>query len=153
MTDFSKIKHWSPKDFNKFDRFLSQELLNKLDIFAEKFSKYGKLRVSPVDGAIIRIDDSDSQHNIKKTGKTFAIDLIPMFYTNVSNHLLRGIQRKEFKMLFELMKNSGFAGIGMYPEWIPFRGVHVDVRKTAPKYWVMINGEYVYIPELAWEGK
>lgn len=44
-----------------------------------------------------------------------------------------------------IMQKAGMKGIGIYPEWQPYRGVHVDDRAYDTEvYWIRAHGQYVY---------
>lgn len=46
---------------------------------------------------------------------------------------------------FLIMQKAGFKGIGIYPNWKPYRGVHVDDRSYDTEvYWIRDNGKYIY---------
>lgn len=76
--------------------------------------------ISPAKGAVGRRDgySGNSQHNYDRWGEVRALDIMPFGMTTA---LAR-------KRAFNLAKQVGFTGIGVYPEWTPRPGLHVDVR-------------------------
>lgn len=81
-----------------------------------------------------------SLHNVNLWGKVKAVDILP---TGM-------VTKEDFKKAFEIAKEVGFTGIGVYPDWVPQPGLHVDnrpgVAKGKPAKWsaFRINGQQVY---------
>lgn len=74
------------------------------------------MRISPANGAIGRTD-GDSFHNYAKHGKVKAIDLMPV-----------GMRTKaDFARAVKCATDAGATGIGIYPDWAPVPGIHLDV--------------------------
>lgn len=94
---------------------VSTELLQRVTLF-EQLSGC-KMTPSKASGAIGR-NKGKTRHNAKRYGEVRAIDFMP--------------ENCKFKPRewVKWAKQSGFKGIGIYPNWKPRPGIHLDVRKT-----------------------
>lgn len=113
---------WYPK--------LSEELKIKLDLF--RF-RVGTVQISPHKDAVGRDDLTDSQHNINKWGEVRAVDVMPTMIKCYETML----------HALEMAQECGFKGIGIYPDWAPYPGLHLDVRHGRnfddPAIWAAIE--------------
>ena len=107
-------------------------LLSGLDQFRAELGK--PVIVSPADGSIWRLDP-DSEHFYFR-----AIDIM----------LPEGPTLQE---AYNVARGLGvFSGIGVYPDWMPFPGMHLDIRpERNPEYpalWSMllVKGKQVEFP-------
>jgi hypothetical protein len=132
-----KLKNFYPHEFGIWWPFMDNELLQKLDAFRTDLKD--KVIISPVGGAIGRIKAAinDSQHVLVSDLTIRAVDIM------VPKNLL-GINYSrggtELKKVFDLALAHGFRGVGVYPKWAPYSGLHLDTRPK-PKnkygnYWV-----------------
>lgn len=135
-------KYFKETEFQGWYDLLDKNLLPMLDAFREKWGK--PVRISPAPGAVGRraSKTEKSLHNVNLWGKVRAVDILPT-----------GMKTKEdFKKAFDIAKEVGFTGIGVYPDWVPQPGLHVDNRpgiaKGNPAKWsaFRINGQQVYFP-------
>lgn len=131
-----KLKNFSPKEFGIWWPFMDDELLKKLDKFRDKIG--GEVIISPTTGSIGRLKAaiSDSQHLLGTDLKIRAVDvMLPLKRLGI--RYSRG--GSELKNAFNLALETGFRGIGAYPKWTPYAGLHLDTRpKPKNKY-----GSYV----------
>lgn len=138
-----KLRYFMEEEFRGWFEQINPVLLKLLDIYRMHLHK--RIIISPVEGAIGRSDDSNSQHNIRRWGKVNAIDIMPI------NENRTSLSMPQLKQAFILAKNLGFTGIGVYPDWKPYAGLHLDVREDRvigdPATWAGINndGKQVYI--------
>lgn len=132
----SEFQGW----FDKMDPFL----LFGIDYFREYWG--APVSVSPVDGAVGRHlgTHNRSGHNIDVWGKVMAIDLFP-----------QGMKTgQDFKRAFDCAVKAGLLGFGVYPDWKPSPGVHLDMVPRAgrgvgnPGRWsaFKIDGKQTYFP-------
>ena len=133
-------KYFKNNEFQGWFDFLHPELLPKLDAFREGWG--APVMISPAPGAVGRRAPSSvkSQHNVTLWGTTRAVDIMPI-----------GMKTKaDFKKAVEIAKLVGFSGIGVYPDWSPQPGLHVDVRpgraQGQPALWsaFKVNGRQEY---------
>lgn len=95
--------------------------------------------ISPAPGALGRhLGDSNSQHNVDKWGTVNAADIMPDCDL-------------EFAYIIA-QQTKKFSGIGIYPDWKPKPGLHLDVRPTRtvnnPATWGAVRddeGKQVYV--------
>lgn len=127
-----KLKYFYPPEFGIWWPFMDNELLLKLDKFRAALND--TVTVSPVGGAIGRIKAAiaDSQHILGSDLTVRAVDVM------VPKNLL-GVKYSrggtELKKVFDLAVQTGFRGIGVYPQWKPYSGLHLDTRpKPKNKY-------------------
>lgn len=108
------LKYFKPTEFGAWFPLMDRELLLKLDTFR---AEYGKpIKVSPVAGALGRPDSPSSQHFPDPMVK--AVDII---FTESA---------PDFQRAFDVAKRVGFTGIGVYRDWNPYGGMHLDVRDS-----------------------
>jgi len=122
------MKHFSASEFGAWFPMMNDSLLVKLDALREAWGD--PIMISPALGAIGRTyppghSNYLSRHNITKYGEVQAIDIMPLIKTIDGN---RGCDSFELRMAFNMAKDVGFTGIGVYPDWLPHAGLHVDVR-------------------------
>jgi len=116
------IRFFEPSEFNRgsekwFD-LMSVRLLVLLDTFRLNYSSF--VLVSPHPSAVGRRDDSSSQHNIAKWGEVRAVDVLPSGMNG----------RTAMRQAIAMAKEIGLTGIGIYPDWEPSPGLHLDVRQN-----------------------
>jgi len=126
------LRHFKLSEFGASLPFLSVGLLQKLDEFRERLGR--KVMISPAPGALIRFDKgSESQHTFGR-----AVDIM----------LPDG---PDLETAFGIAKAVGFTGIGVYPDWEPYQGLHLDIRKLEPGYSIATwggknkDGRQVYV--------
>lgn len=131
------LTHFEPWEFRAWWPFMSRDLLLKLDHFRKLWDD--EVAISKAEGAIGRHGGEDkSRHNLDLWGEVQAIDILPKGMITAED------RRRAVKIAHEV----GFMGIGVYPEWSPSAGLHVDVRNTAAvATWsrMAVNGEQQYL--------
>lgn len=124
----------------------SPRLLVLLDLFREHWS--APVVISPHHRAIGR-HDGTSQHNVERWGEVRAVDIMP-----------DGLDDRRHEAV-TLARRVGFTGIGLYPDWQPSAGLHLDVRIDRvpgnPAMWggVRRDGRQVLVSiedAMAWNG-
>ena len=112
-----KLDYFKPLEFGVWWPFIDNDLLYGIDDFRRVLGV--PVTISPAPGAIGRasIDAKTSQHYFLSSGKVRAIDvMIP--------------QGVSLATAYNVARNLGvFSGIGVYPDWVPSHGLHLDVRK------------------------
>jgi len=150
LTSDNSLKHFKKSDFGLWYPYMDKSLLAKIDQFADEW--IGPIKISPVKGAIGRKDRSGSMHNVKLTGKVRAIDLLLLVPAKYFGY--RRMNKNELRAAYLIAKNIGFTGIGLYPNWLPYNGVHLDVRPLPQMEWASFSkfggGPYIYNPAVAW---
>ncbi len=138
------MKYFKPAEFQGWYEQCNLKLLDTLDKFRELWG--APVMISPASGAVGRRlgDAATSQHNIDHWGCVNAVDVMP-----------KGMMtRADMERAIKLAQEAGFTGIGVYPFWHPFPGLHLDVREGAPgvvAHWAGVpkGGKQVYIGMLA----
>jgi len=133
-----ELRHFRPHEFRGWFHAMSPTLLERLDHWRHMLD--APVLVSPAAGALGRHlgKDNSSQHNVDVWGEVRAIDLMPQ------------LPVEEMERAFDLAIDAGFTGVGLYPDWCPQWGMHLDVRKDRriddPALWsgLRINGRQVY---------
>lgn len=149
MTETPDLRFFSPGEFHRGGTdwlpLMSPRLLVLIDTFRLCYG--APCAISPHPRALGRRDgsgpdDSFSQHNIDRWSEVRAVDLIP-----------RGMStRTKAEEAHRLAAYLGFTGIGIYPDWQPAPGIHLDVRvdeaPRSPALWGGIvdqDGQQVYV--------
>ncbi len=133
-----ELQHFKPHEFRGWFDAMNPDLLERLDRFRRLLD--APVMVSPAAGALGRHlgPDSNSQHNVDVWDEVRAVDVMP--------HL----PIEEMSRAFDLAVEAGFTGIGLYPDWRPQWGMHLDVRADRciddPALWsgLRINGRQEY---------
>ncbi len=115
-----KLTYFSASEFGMWWPFMNADLLRKLDAFREAWG--APVQLSPAEGGIGREDDSNSQHNVLKWREVRATDIMPEGMDAPADR----------ERAVRIAREVGFTGIGVYPNWKPRPGIHVDVRE--PEY-------------------
>lgn len=136
------MKNFKKTDFRGWYDQMDPELLDVMDLFAELADK--PMFISPANGAIGRRIPAPNKsfHNVSHWGMVKAIDI-----------MIEGLKTGEdYRHVFECAKEAGALGIGVYPDWKPVSGVHLDMGIRAgrgpgnPARWsaFRINGRQKY---------
>jgi len=111
------MKHFKPEEFRGSWEYMNQDLLDMLDEYRETLGF--PVVISPHPDALGRTLSPDhpnygSMHNITKYGACRAADVMPYCPT--------------LEDAYNAAREIGFTGIGLYPDWSPHFGVHLDNR-------------------------
>jgi len=147
------LVNFSASEFREWWAKMNPLLLAKLDSWATlleiNIDSNIHVMISPDSGALGRhLATSESQHNIDKWGMVNAADVMP--YRKLSDGHSTSLTTGQLYEAYELAKQVGFTGIGVYKDWTPFKGFHLDVRagRTAnnPALWsgLRVDNEQVY---------
>ncbi|WP_018014106.1 hypothetical protein [Teredinibacter turnerae] len=139
-----KLNYFSASEFGIWWPLMSNDLLKKLDLFREKWGDV--VEVSRAPGAIGREGDNRSQHNPILWGEVRAVDVFPkkngQYITSVADR----------QRAYDIAREVGFTGIGIYTDTQPGNMLHLDVRsdRTAenPALWSRIDSEYLGIADV-----
>lgn len=146
---FPKLRYFTESEFRDWAAVMDYSFLFKLDDLRAKSGF--KMLISPHPKALGRTTGSrTSQHFWDDTKDSLKVaDIIPYVVTPDRQH--RGLTVVEMKGLVATATNLGFTGIGVYPMWKPFPGLHLDLREPRhPRYvakWsrVMVGGKKGYM--------
>lgn len=131
-TQTCKLQYFSPHEFGLWWPFMDTELLLGLDRFRDLLG--AAVVISPAPDAIGRMSNKASQHYPAPVVR--AIDIMPAV-TDLAH-------------AYRVARKVGFHGIGVYPDWRPRPGLHLDMRTDRtpadPALWSArkVNGEQVY---------
>lgn len=115
------MRYFKEEEFRgEFDK-MDPHLLEVLDNFRHYWQR--PVLISPADGAIGRTT-SRSFHNWKRHGSIKAIDIMPIGLDNAF----------EAQRAYRHAVQVGALGIGIYPDWKPRPGMHLDVGKRAGRF-------------------
>jgi len=129
------LKHFSPREFGIWWPSMNSDQLLKLDHFAALLAAAipgAHVMISPSLGALgrpanIGSNGGSSMHNVTKWGTVRASDVMP--YVVEPDGSKRSLSPWEIRKAVELAAQAGFGGIGVYPDWQPFAGMHLDNRQ------------------------
>ena len=126
---------------------MDPRLLEALDEFRDRLR--APVMISPAEGALGRHLGvrAASRHNIDRWGAVQAADVMLPRGPDVRDQTQGGA-------VVDLAVECGFGGIGVYPGWHPYPGLHLDVRPPksdgSPYTWARIDGVYVAMHK-AWQ--
>lgn len=146
------LRYFTPQEFGPYWPLMNESLLLAIDEFRHRLGY--PVGISPAAGAIGRPEigaavvnqeekNSGSWHNWFTHGQVYAIDLMP--------RPPGGATVAERNRWDTIAREIGFHGIGIYPDWKPRAGIHLDMRtdrtKDNPARWagVLINGKQVLV--------
>ena len=118
MSDiYDQLDHFSRHEFGPWADQMSERQLRCLDAFRSMWG--AKVKVSPAEGAVGRHgSESTSKHNVDRWGEVRATDVFP-----------EGLRTQaDARRAIRCAEEAGFTGIGIYPEWEPSVGMHLDTR-------------------------
>ncbi|MCP5136049.1 MAG: hypothetical protein H6981_04540 [Gammaproteobacteria bacterium] len=144
------LRHFSPAEFGEDWPRMSVALLARLDLFRERLGS--PVIISPAPGALGRqLGASDtSQHNIDRWGEVRAADVM-LPRTDLRD-------RATGEAVVQIARGL-FGGVGLYLDWQPHNGLHLDVRgyrrsglpyPTEVATWSRVAGQYVAL-DRAWD--
>ena len=107
------MKYFTEAEFGGWFDKVDEKLKVKLDSLREELGVPVHLSKNKI--AVGREDNSNSWHNVRKHGKTYAVD----------GYIPEGITYKKF---YQTCLKVGFTGIGLYTGWSGGKGFHVDTR-------------------------
>lgn len=126
------LTNLSSTDFGSWWPLMAPALVSKVDRFVGRVAEEGGTAyISPASGSLGRHQGpgSESQHNVDRWGLVRAADV-----------MVEGIS---LHRAYQLARQLGFTGIGVYPDWSPAKGVHLDVRDDAspndPATWAGVD--------------
>lgn len=142
------LKHFSKAEFGAYWPLMSLDLLSRLDAFRDALGY--PVAISSAPGAIGRpiigggqaeSGAEKSWHNYALHGEIMAVDIHPL--------PPGGADAEERQRWYQLAKQVGFTGIGIYPDWNR-PGMHLDVRTDrqpgSPATWAGVyrGGKQIY---------
>jgi len=130
MNDLN-LRYFKPHEFRGWWDSMGPDLLVLLDRFRASLSVLTNdpggvpIIISPHPRAIGRHDgpDGTSQHNVDKWGEVRAVDVMPM------------LGRRHRRNAVGIAIDVGFTGVGVYPDWEPRWGLHLDTRHADLATW------------------
>lgn len=138
-----KMKWFSPAEFGLWYPLINRDLLKRLDEFRERWG--APVVISKADGGIGRHGNGESQHNVDRWGSIRAIDVFPMVDNGSGARYIDNAA--DLARAYEVARDVGFTGIGVYTDTEPGYMVHLDVRDDRepgnPAQWSRVNGEYL----------
>lgn len=113
------LYYFPQEEFQGWWSEMDPRLLVMLDVLRHKWN--GPIWVSEAPGACGRVlgPEDESQHNVERWDMVRAVDVFPSGMTTY---------QKAFTMTVYAAR-LGFTGIGLYPEYKPSPGLHLDVRR------------------------
>lgn len=139
-----KLQYYVPSEFRSWWDDMSARHIVLMDTFRHQLGS--RVFISAAEGALGRNlgPNNESTHNVDYWGEVLATDI---FVEHV--HF-----RPQANAVYQLAKDIGFTGIGVYPQWANNSGklqvgFHLDSRPTRqmgdPATWGRVNGEYIAI--------
>lgn len=148
-----QLKHFGAAEFGPYWPLMNRDQLLRLDRFRELLGY--PVMISPAPGAIGRPtigsdgqaeegDAEKSWHNYLLHGEIYATDVMPL--------PPGGATATERRRWVAAARQAGFTGIGVYPDWKPRPGLHLDSRTDRtpdnPATWAGVRnaaGRQVYV--------
>ncbi len=128
------LKYFKNSEFGVWFPLMNPELLKGLDVFREALNS--PIIVSPAHGSMGRLYNPASQHFPRPLVNAIDV-MIPKADLYEAYKTVRRIEI--------------FSGIGVYPNWKPYKGFHLDMRESrdagTPALWAGLkndNGEQYY---------
>ena len=122
-----KLKHFTASEFGVWWPLMDEDLLYKLDQFRDYLQ--APVIISPARGSLGRLSSKtkESQH-------------YPRPFVPAADVML---PESTLQQGYEAARFIGFHGIGAYPDWRPYHGMHLDMRKgrtsSNPSLWAGVK--------------
>ena len=129
------LRWFEPEEWRGQWGLLDPALLLALDDFRDRIGR--PVVISPDPGALFRIRPEEAEGNSQH------------FFGRAADVMLPGGGLDHNHVTAALA--AGFTGIGFYPHWKPWPGLHLDVRPGKPATWSGLNpdGSGQYYAELS----
>lgn len=138
-----ELRYFEPSEFGPWWPQMSRDLLFKLDEFRHRWG--APVIISPAEGSLGRHQGhaGESQHNVDAWGQVRAVDVFP----KVSGRYIT--KAAERRRAYEIAREVGFTGIGLYTDTTPGNMLHVDVRGgNRVATWSRVGGDYLDIGQV-----
>ncbi len=146
-----RLKYFKPSEFGIWYPMMSAELLLRLDEFREQWG--APVVISSAAGGIGRHggDENHSQHNVDKWNEVRAVDVFPKVPDGLGGYRYINTP-EERERAYQVAKQVGFTGIGLYTDTKLGNLLHVDVRQGyvagMPATWSRVDGVYKGLSEV-----
>lgn len=114
--DWSRVKYFQESEFFGQTLYVDAEVVFALDKLREKV---GRLMISPVGPDAIVRRKPGTWHDITGGKLSKAIDIMPL-------------DASLSQLYFSAQSIPEIGGIGLYPDWKPHPGAHIDLRVRKP---------------------
>jgi CheY-like chemotaxis protein len=122
-TATTDLSNFTPAEFGVWWPLMDSDLLQKVDQFRDNLQ--APVIISPAAGSLGRI-----------SGKTKESQHYPQPFVMAMDVML---PESTLQAGYEAARRVGFHGIGVYPDWKPHHGMHLDMRKNrtaeSPALW------------------
>jgi len=139
-----RLRYFSRSEFGLWWPLMSSDLLKKLDLFREKWGHAVEVSNSP--GAIGREGENNSQHNPSIWGEVRAVDVFP----KINGQYITALADRQ--RAYQIAREVGFTGIGIYTDTKPGNMLHLDVRadrkESNPAQWSRVDQNYRAIADV-----
>lgn len=140
----SNLRWFDEEEFREWSARMSHLLLRGLDLFRQRAGV--PIMVSPHPLALGRTDEKwqNSQHYV--SGQNDVVKAVDVMFPKCNTRI-------ELEYMWNVARDlNWFSGLGVYPHWKPFAGMHLDVRYTRdprvdPALWGAVldkDGKQVY---------
>ena len=135
------LTYFTPSEFREWYDQMSVKQLLALDEFRRLWGRPVVISAHP--DALGRHGGStdQSQHNVDLWGEVRATDIFP-----------EGLTEENAHEAYQLARQAGFSGIGIYNDTKPSMMMHVDVRPdrspASPAKWARVDRNYVGIEKV-----
>lgn len=142
--DKPSLEFFSPVEFGVWYPAMDNKLLVGLDELRRRWGY--PIKISTAFGALGRNEGNESSWHFPRNGIVHAADVMP---TKDG----RGLNNDELQEIFNMARSlQVFGGVGVYPHWKPYKGLHLDTRTdrdaaTNPALWggIKQGGKQVYV--------
>ncbi|WP_428398401.1 hypothetical protein [Marinobacter salarius] len=138
-----ELRYFQPSEFGPWWPMMNRELLFKLDEFRHRWG--APVIISPANGSLGRHQGGggESQHNVDAWGEVRAVDVFPKVN---GRYMTRAADRRR---AYEIAREVGFTGVGLYTDTQPGNMLHVDVRNgNRVATWSRVGGDYLDIGQV-----
>lgn len=114
------LEFFKPSEFGIWWPFMDQALLIGLDQLRRVWGY--PIIISPALGALGREDGNPASQHFLKNGVVRASDIMP---TKDG----KALDKRQLREFYKLARSLNvFSGLGVYPDWRPYAGLHLDTR-------------------------
>tara|TARA_R110000851_G_C13089506_1_gene566728 strand:+ start:298 stop:711 length:414 start_codon:yes stop_codon:yes gene_type:complete len=131
---YEDLEFFKESEFREWSSMMNPKILPMLDEFRRRWKRRCSISKHP-DALGRYLEKSHSQHNLDRFEFVNAADIFP---SGLKTSL-------DCECAYEVAKDIGFTGIGIYLDTKQGIMMHLDVRDAPLAKWARVDGEYVSI--------
>lgn len=155
---FPDLEYFSKTEFREWADWMAPSFLELLDELRRETGH--RIKISPAKGALGRTYGSKTSQHYWDKNRPRLLKVADVMPYKSYGRVKSSLSRQEMEDFVDAAMDLGFTGIGVYPRWKPYAGVHLDCRpqkmpgyiatwagfpqKHGPQLYVALNEAWKY---------